>query len=174
MPTFSHPAPIRVLMALGLVFASWSALAAPALQVEESVDLSAPPAQVWATVGHFESLSWHPVVADTHLDRGAATQPGAVRTVTTQDGARIVESLQRLDAKHHAMVYRIVESPLPVKGYESTLQVLPQGRGSKVVWSSRFERDEKAEGVTDDQAREIVAGIYRAGFDGLKAKFPAP
>ncbi len=168
-------APVRAwALALGLALTALGASAAPSLSVSESVDLPAQPAEVWRTVGRFDSLAWHPVVADTLLQSGDAGHAGAVRTVVTKDGARIVESLERLDAAQHQMVYRIQASPLPVTGYESTLKVLPRGKGSRVVWSSTFQRDAKAEGVTDDKAREIVSGIYKAGFDGLKAKFPMP
>jgi len=41
-----------------------------------------------------------------------------------------------------------------------------------VVWSSRFNRSAQArkDGVTGDKAKEIIAGIYRGGFEGLKAQ----
>jgi mxaD protein len=41
------------------------------------------------------------------------------------------------------------------------------------VWSSDFQRDEKAANVNDQQAREAIAGIYKAGFEGLRTVFPA-
>ena len=145
-----------------------------ALHVEESTELAAPPEKVWALVGQFGSLAWHPVVAETRTDGTDPNRPGCQRTITTRDGARLVEALQDYRADERVLSYRIVESPLPVSGYRSTLRVLPAPGGSRVVWSSDFERDPAAAGVSDEQAREIVAGIYRSGFEGLRGALGAP
>jgi len=161
------------LLGLALALAPWFAWAGPSLHVEETLELSAPPAQVWATVGEFGSLSWHPVVAHTQVNSSTPNQPGSERTVTVKDGAQIVEALQAYDASQYTLTYRIVRSPLPVTGYVSTLRVLPSASGTKVVWSSDFERDASAPNLNDAQAREVIAGIYKAGFDGLRAVFPS-
>lgn len=158
--------------ALALLCAT-NAMAGPNLHVEESLELSASPAQVWATVGEFGSLSWHPVVASTQVNGSTPNQPGSVRTVTVKDGAQLVEALQAYDGAERSLTYRIVQSPLPVTSYVSVLRVLPSGSGSKVVWSSDFQRDEKAPNLNDQQAREAIAGIYKAGFEGLRTVFPA-
>jgi len=151
------------------VFAAAPAVAAPKLNVMESARFAAPVDKVWGVIGSFDGLSkWHPVVASTEITKGSNNAAGAVRTITTKDGAKLVEELLAHDAKKHSMRYRVVEWPLPVTDYVSTLRVVADGSGSRVVWSSSFLRAKSAADVDDKKAREIIAGIYTAGFDGLR------
>lgn len=144
-----------------------------ALEVSESVDLPVPPSRAWSFVGDFGSLAWHPVVAETKVIAGRNNARGAVRAITTRDGARLLEELEGYSAGQRRLSYRIIESPLPVANYMATLSVAPHAGGSRIVWSSRFERDQSALGVDDAKARTIVTGIYRAGLDALLARVAA-
>lgn len=152
---------------LGLGLLAGAASAAGNLHVEETTTLDAPPAVVWQAIGKFSSLAWHPVVAQTQLTAGQDNKKGAVRKVTTRDGAVIVEKLQALDAGARRMRYEIVESPLPVAHYVSTLSVQAAGKGSRITWKSDFDAVH-SEAVDDAKAKDLVAGIYKAGFDGLR------
>lgn len=157
----------RVVPLLLSVSAS-AVLAAPNLKVEENATLAASPAAVWKLIGNYAGLhEWHPAVASTGMSGGMSNARGAVRTLTTKDGAVIVEELLAYDAKGYSMRYRFLESPLPVTDYVAVLAVKPEGKGSRIVWTSEFNRTGK---VDDATAREIVAGIYRAGFDGVRAR----
>lgn len=148
-----------------------TAFAAAPLNVSESLTVAAPPPAVWKLIGDYKGLpGWHPAVATTAITTGKDNTPGAVREIVTKDGAKLVEELLAYSAKGHRMTYKIIESPLPVTDYRSTLTVVPAGKGSKIVWKSSFKRNPAAEGVDDAKARDIVAGIYRAGFDGIKEK----
>ncbi|WP_176256860.1 SRPBCC family protein [Derxia lacustris] len=145
------------------------AAAEPKLHVEESVKLAAPVSKVWAVLGSFDGLAkWHPVVASTEITKGSNNRKGAVRSITTKDGAKLVEELLDYDASAHSMRYRVVDWPLPVTDYVSTLKVVADGSGSRVVWTGDFLRAKSAADVDDKKAREIIAGIYTAGFDGLR------
>lgn len=158
-------------LAGALATAVLPARAAGALGVEESLALPVPPAKVWAVIGDFGALGWHPVVAATRITQGQAMKRGAVRDITTKDGAHIVEALDAFDASGRTMTYHFVQAPLPVQNYVSTLKVVADGQGSRIVWSSRFDRDPAAADVDDEKARTIVRGIYQAGFDGLRKHF---
>lgn len=157
-----------------VLFASLALLGnayAATLNVVESVVVSSSPAKVWKLAGDFRGLAqWHPVVGATDITKGRNNVPGAVRLVTTKDGAKIVEELLSYDSKKKVLRYRIVESPLPVRDYVSTLSVTRAGKGARIEWKSEFER---TDAVDDAKAKEIVAGIYTAGFDGLQAKLAA-
>jgi mxaD protein len=156
--------------AVSFVVSISPAEAAPRLQVEESIAVAARPAEVWKLVGDFRGVDdWHPAVATSNLVKGTNNTQGAVRSITTKDGATIVEELLAFNGKEYSMRYRIVESPLPVNNYVATLSVRAEGKGSRLVWKSRFERN-AAPGVDDTKVREIIAGIYRAGFDGLRTR----
>lgn len=162
--------PVASLAATLMLLPLGAAHAADALHVEETVTLAAKPAKVWAKIGDFAGLAgWHPAVAKTTITAGKDNKIGAVRSVETKDGAVLVEELLARDAGKLSMRYRIIDSPLPVRGYVSTLSVEPAGKGSRIVWKSDFTAVQSAT-VDDAKAKEIVAGIYQAGFDGLRGK----
>lgn len=152
-----------------LLFASCAtAVAAPALKVEETARLAAPPAVVWKVIGDYAGLhEWHPAIASTEITKGKDNARGAVRMLNTKDGARIVEELLAYDGKGHSMRYRFLESPMPVTDYVSTLAVKPDGKGSRIVWKGEFNRTGN---IDDAKAKEIFVGIYRAGFEGVRTK----
>ena len=146
---------------------------AHAAKVSETVVVDAAPDAVWKIVGDFGGLpGWHPAVAKVEIIKGSNNTPGAVRDITTKDNAKLVETLLAYNGKAHSMKYRIDQSPLPVAGYVSHFKVTPAGQGSRITWSSTFSVPAAArkDGVTDAKAKEIVAGMYTSGFDGIKAK----
>lgn len=155
--------------ALMLAVAAGSATASE-LHVEESATLAARPGAVWKLLGSFAGLpDWHPAVAATRIVKGGHNARGTLRSVETKDGAKIVEELLAYDGRARSMRYRIVDSPLPVRDYVAVLQVEPSGKGSRVTWRSDFDAAPD-NGVEAAKARDIVAGIYRAGFDGLRSR----
>lgn len=159
----------RLTVCLGAAFAV-SGTQAAELVVKETASVAASPDKVWAVLGNFSGLpGWHPAVAATDIVKGVDNHKGAVRSITIKDGALIVEELLAYDARKHNMTYRINASPLPVTDYISTLAVTPSGKGSIITWESQFNRDPAAKDVDDAKARDIVAGIYKSGFDGLRA-----
>ncbi len=148
-----------------LSLAAGSAIAATTLSVTEKVDVAAPPAKVWDAIKDFKGWqNWHPAIAGTDITKGGGNDKGSVRVLTTKDGAKITEELMAYDAKKHSYKYKITDSPLPVSGYVSTIEVKPAKNGSTVVWTSKF----KAKGASDADAKKTIAGIYRAGLDNLK------
>lgn len=149
--------------------AALPAAAGGSLKVQESIDIAAPPAKVWDSVRDFGSLGWHPAVATTTLDKGEKDKRGAVRTVTTKDGAKLVEELMNHRDSERMLKYRIIDSPLPVSGYVSTLKVKAAKGGSRVEWSSTF----KAKGADSATAKNAVRGIYTSGLGALKQQLEA-
>ena len=131
------------------------------LHVSRAVDLSATPDQVWAVIGDFNGLDqWHPAVVNSQ-------QQGWTRTLTLGDGAKIIEDMLSYDLRNHRYTYAIIESPLPVTNYASTLSVVATEGGSKVVWSSQFD----AANASDHEAIETITGVYNAGLMALQKKF---
>lgn len=137
------------------------------LSVTEEVELVVSPARTWAVIKDFQSWqSWHPAFAATEITRGAGNARGTVRVLETPDGARFTEELLSHDAASRSYQYRIIESPLPISGYVSKIEVKEAGAGSRVVWSSGFTVNA---GASDREMKETIAGVYRAGLDSLKA-----
>lgn len=159
-------------LGIGLMLAAAATTGALAadktFSVTERVDLSAAPAKTWDTIKDFKGWqAWHPAFAGTVITKGEGNTSGSVRELTTKDGAKFVEELVMHDAASRTYQYRIIESPLPITSYVSTLEV-KDGRngGSTVVWSSHF--GVKA-GASDDEMKKTIAGVYRAGLDNLAA-----
>lgn len=164
-----------VATALTLAWAGTAFAERPLLNVEEKIQVAASPAKVWAVVGHFGDLNWHPVIASTEITKGKDGRKGAERTLTAKDGAKFVEELLMRSDREQSIKYRFVSAPLPVSDYVATLKVRKAKGGSTIVWSSQFRRkDEKPAGGADDTGvRKIVSGIYTSGLDSLKKQLEA-
>jgi len=141
--------------------------ASPALaaEVTEATPVNAAPDKVWATIGGFCGIaSWHPVVEGCQL----STQGGKnIRTLSLKGGGTIVEEEVGRDDARMAYSYRILESPLPVENYVSTIQVEPSGSaGSKVTWTGSFQ----PKGASEAEAKTVIDGIYVKGLAGIVDK----
>lgn len=170
--TRSLPVLARSAVASLVLTAAHAALAAPALHVEESTIVAAPPATVWKLIGDYGALqAWHPAIARTDITKGTNNTRGAIRSLTTQDGAKIVEELLAYDGKARSMTYRFLDTPMPITDYVATLAVMPEGDGSRIVWKSDFNRNAS---VDDAKAKGIITGIYQAGLDALHKKLDTP
>jgi hypothetical protein len=135
------------------------------MTVTESVNLAVAPAHTWNTIKDFMHWQdWHPAFVSTDLVRGDGIHEGTVRLLTTRDGGKFTEELVGYDESARSYSYRILESGAPVVGYVSTLTVRPSQLGSNVVWSSSFR---VKPGTSETDAKELIAGVYRAGLDHL-------
>lgn len=135
-----------------------------ALEVTKSATIAAPPEKVWKTIGDFCGIGqWHPVVEKCVVsDKGGKKH----RTLSLKGGGTILEEEQVRDDNGMSYTYTILEGPLPVADYKSTIAVAKDGSGSKVTWSGHF----KAKGAPDDKAQEAIGGVYDAGLKGLSDK----
>lgn len=146
-------------------------------KVELSIDIDAPAEAVWARIGNFDDMSWHPVVAQTAGEGG--NEVGATRVLTLQgDGtATITEALTRYSAERMSYSYKITAvdvQVLPVTNYSSHLTVTSAGEGkSKVEWLGAFYRgfpnNDPPPELNDKAAIAAVTGVYQSGLDALKA-----
>ncbi|ACK51468.1 conserved hypothetical protein [Methylocella silvestris BL2] len=140
------------------------AIPALAVDVSRSAEINVPAATVWSAIGDFCGIAdWHPAIEKCEI----STKDGAqFRTLTLKGGGTIFEQLQDRDDDDLNYRYIIIESPLPVEDYVSTIEVEPTESGSKVTWAGTF----KAKGVDDDKAAEVIGGIYEAGLKGIADK----
>jgi hypothetical protein len=155
-------------LGVGLLMAGSAAGAFAATQsVTEEVELTASPARTWAVINDFQRWqTWHPTFASTEITKGTGNAKGTVRVLATKDGAKFTEELLSFDPAAHSYQYRIIESPLPISGYVSKIEVKQSGLGSRIIWSSNFTVNP---GASDEAMKKTIAGVYRAGLDNLKA-----
>ena len=158
----------RAALGLAIALIATSALAGNVLSVKEKVELPVPPDKAWAMIKDFDGWqNWHPAIASTEILSGKGNTRGTVRVLTTKDGGKITERLDRYQPKGFSYTYRNMDSPLPVTDYVSTIQVKGSKSGSVVMWRSHFKAKE---GTEDAEALKTMRGIYTAGLDNLKAK----
>lgn len=141
-------------------------LASPAfaLNVKKSVDVGAAPAAAWKAIGDFCGIgNWHPAVTKCEISK---KNGATLRTLTLKDGGKIIEKQGTFNNRRMSYSYSIVESPLPVANYQSTISVAKHGSGATITWVGKF----KAKGADDAAATNVISGVYDAGLNSLKDK----
>ncbi len=148
-------------------------------KVTLSVDIAAPPEEVWAVIGNFQDMSWHPAVFSSTGEGGNDIDATRVLTLGQEGGPTISEVLYKYDAAKMTYSYRITDvlvEVLPVTNYSSHLTVTPKdGGGSHVEWRGAFYRgypnNDPPPELNDEAAIAAVSGVYQAGLDALVARF---
>ena len=142
--------------------------------VTETVEIAAPPSQVWAMVKDFGGMQrWHPAVL---ASEGSGTNVGAERQIFFKGGS-ITDSLDEYNADAMNYTYRLEkENPevMPVSFYSATLTVKPLGAASFVEWTGRFYRADTGnyppENLNDEAAMNAMKTFFKMGLGALKQK----
>lgn len=150
------------LKSFAIAVAAFAATPALAVEVTEATPVTAAPAKVWATIGGFCGIGqWHPAVEACALSNSGGK---TIRTLSLKGGGTIVEEQLGRDDAAMKYTYAILESPLPVANYVSTIQVEPSGSaGSKITWTGTFE----PKGASAAEAKTVIDGIYVKGLAGI-------
>ncbi len=144
------------------------------LVVSEVIQVKAEPAKVWNFLKRFDGLKdWHPLFSGSEIVSGKDGQLGAIRLLTIKDGPSFTEELLAVNEPAMAFTYSVIESPLPLDRYLSTMSVKPDGAGGSIVtWVGQFSRKNpranppEAEG--DAAVLGLITGAYQAGLQNLK------
>jgi Polyketide cyclase / dehydrase and lipid transport len=135
--------------------------AVPASAIESSIKGSSTASAdaVWAKIGDFCGIGkWHPAI-----EKCVLSADGKQRTLSLKGGGTVVEKLEKRDDAAHSYTYSIVEGPLPVANYVSTISVAAAGTGSTITWSGKYD----AKGASDADAKKTMDGVYQGGVDQL-------
>lgn len=170
---------MAVAVVAGLMAASPIEAHGPTRQkVTETVEVNAPADKVWAVLGNFQDMSWHPAIAKTEGSGG--NEKDAKRVLTLKPGGTIAETLTKYDAAGKSLSYEITAvdvKVLPVSNYSSTLSVEDKGGKSVVEWRSAFYRgflnNDPPPELSDEAAVKAIKGVFRSGLDAVKAKLEA-
>ncbi len=169
-----------VVAAAFLVFPTLAMAHGPSRQkVVETIEINAPAEKVWAKIGNFQDMSWHPAVEKTEGQGG--NEKGAARKLTLKGGGVIEETLEKHDDGKMSYFYRIANvdvKVLPVTNYSSWLTVEPEEGGkSKVEWKGAFYRgypnNDPPADLNDEASIKAVTGVYQAGLNALKKSMEA-
>jgi hypothetical protein len=147
-------------------------------KVTLEIKLDATPDEVWAVIGNFQDMGWHPVVGATTGTGG--NDPEATRTLTLNapGDPTIDELLDKYSAEKRSYSYRITAvdvAVLPVTNYSSHLTVKDDNGKAIVEWRGAFYRgfpnNDPPANLNDEAAIAAVTGVYQAGLDALAEKF---
>jgi hypothetical protein len=109
--------------------------------ISSVIDASAD--SVWSRVRDFNGMpQWHPGIADSRIENGEPSdRVGCIRHFHTRDGGMIRERLLALSDYEYTCVYAILESPMGVDNYVSTLKLTPITDGGRTFSESSAEFD---------------------------------
>ena len=145
------------------------------IRVVRSAVIDAPIERVWSVLRDFNShTAWHPVVADSHIERGEPSdQVGCVRNFTLKDGHHIREQLLTLSDRDHVSTYCILDATLPMRRYVATVTLKPVTDGDRTFWHWESTFD-VPRGREREFADLVGKGVYEGGFAGLRAYLRDP
>lgn len=144
-------------------------------KVTETIEINAPADKVWAVIGTFHDMSWHPLFAKTEGDGG--NKAGADRALVLESGRKVEETLVKYDAGKMMYKYEITKvdlKDLPVSNYSAMISVKGDGGKSTVKWKGAFYRgyvnNDPPPELSDEAAVKAVTGVYTSGLAALKKK----
>ena len=115
--------------------------------------IARPADEVWKVVSDPTGISaWFPGIE-------TATASGSTRTCTLAGGMALEEDIVTVDDALRRFQYRITAG-MPVEHHLGTVDVLEDGDGSLVVYSTE---------VTPDSMAELMGPAVEGGVQGLKA-----
>lgn len=113
--------------------------------------------EMWSRIGDPGALAtWHPAVDSTELIDGGRQRINRLGAV------RVVEPIVDRGDRHYT--FRMSQTPLPLRDFESTLRVREEGPGGCAVeWEATYQ----AAGVSDAEADDLVRGFFETGLNAL-------
>jgi Polyketide cyclase / dehydrase and lipid transport len=139
------------------------------IRVYTSSVIDAPADAVWAVIRDFNGMPrWTPFVAESRIEGGLpADKVGCVRNFRLKDGGVIREQLLTLSDYDYQCTYSILDSPMGVENYVSTLKLTPVTDGNRTFaeWSAEFDCPPERE---KPLAEHIGQSVFQAALANLK------
>jgi hypothetical protein len=127
---------------------------------------------VWRDLRDFNGLAnWHPLIVMSRIEKGhPADKVGCVRVLQHKDGAQVREKLLSLSDYDYTCISAILDSPMDLSDYVTTLRLFPVTEGNRcfIEWSAEFDcpREKIAE-LTET----VSNGMFLTGLDALKKRY---
>ena len=105
-------------------------------KVTLTTEVAASPAEVWAVIGDFQDMSWHPAVYSSTGEGGNEIDATRVLTLGQEGGPTISEVLYKYSDEKMSYSYRITDvlvEVLPVTNYSSHLTVKALDGGGSMI-----------------------------------------
>ena len=141
-------------------------------KVYRSTVLDAPADRLWRDLRDFNGLAnWHPNIVSSRIEKDhPADKVGCVRNYQLKNGTRVREKLLSLSDYDYSCTYAVLDSPMDLSDYVSTLRLFPVTEGNRcfIEWSADFEcPPDRTAGLVES----IGDGIFQSGFDSLKKRY---
>ena len=121
--------------------------------IRHHIHVNRSPSDVWKVISDAGAISaWFPGIETSTAD-------GGVRRCSVAGGTELVEQIVTVDDELRRFQYSITEG-MPVEFHLGTIDVLPDGDGSLVIYSTD---------VLPDEAKELMDDALAGGLAGLKA-----
>ncbi|MCC3305264.1 SRPBCC family protein [Sneathiella sp. HT1-7] len=137
--------------------------------VYTSTVIAAPADRVWSVIRDFNALpDWTEFVVDSRIEEGLPSDKiGCVRAFRLADGGVIRERLLALSDYDYSFSYAILESPMGVENYISTVKLFPitDGGHTFAEWSAEFDC---ASGREQELIDHIGTNVFLGGLTSLK------
>jgi polyketide cyclase/dehydrase/lipid transport protein len=141
-------------------------------KVYVSTVIPAPAAEVWRIVRDFNALpAWTPFAAESRIEQNQPPdRVGCIRNFRLTDGGTIRERLLALSDYDLTCTYAMLESPMGVENYISTLSLTPvtDSNATFAEWQADFDCPPEREAAL---VRQIGDGVFQAAFEALKQRF---
>jgi carbon monoxide dehydrogenase subunit G len=130
-------------------------------EIDLAEEIPASADKVWDLLSDFGGLDrWMPGAGDIDVEGEGV---GAVRTIP-MGGASVKERLESLDREARRFSYSILEAPMPVKNYLTSVTVSELGsERCRVDWVTTFE----AVGVPEEAIAQAIEKTYRKGLEAV-------
>lgn len=124
----------------------------------ESVYVQAAPDAVWAEAGDAAGISsWLPFLTESRVE-------GDKRYCVAGENGSLVEAIVARDDVGRSYEYTITEAPMPIDFLHASIEVVPDGSGSRVNWTTT---------VTPAELVDMFRPIYAEGLANLKRRLEA-
>lgn len=138
------------------------------ISVIRSSVIDAPIDRVWAVLRDFSGYErWHPAVSRSRMENDVGGDVvGGVRQFIL-NGVEMREQLLRLSDREQTLTSCILDSPLPLLDYVSTIRLKPVTDENRTFWDWRLRfraPDDRAAELEDLVGRQVC----EAGFTGLR------
>jgi Polyketide cyclase / dehydrase and lipid transport len=135
-------------------------------QVQVFADVRRSADSMWRELGAFQSIGrWHPMLK---VAEGEGEEPGATRTLETQDGVRWVERLTERDRSQRFYRYEVTSTERPIADFRGEFRIREGGpQKCTVIWTAQF-------AVTTDEEKKVsdtVREFFRAGARAIEKQF---
>jgi carbon monoxide dehydrogenase subunit G len=122
--------------------------------IRHHVHIDRRPDEVWKVVADAAAIAaWFPGIESVRME-------GNRRHCALGPGLELVEEVVTVDDDLRRFQYRIVGGPLSVSSHLATVDVLADGDGSLVVYSTD---------VSPDEVKDLIDPAIAAGVQGLKS-----